>query len=882
MAEKFPRLKSHEKLLLYLFQHLREKNKIDKLFLFSQDAISTSTGVNVKYLARTAERLKKEALMVEEKRSIPNQRRRKVYFLTPKGEQEARELELRLADCDITLARGENLKMLKARELEKVLEIKLSYLDIGNALDGNEVLKEEELKKKVSSVKGGFVEHLETMTPLKYFFGRKQELVELEKALKKFEFLVITGIAGIGKTTITKKFVENIRGTRNLFWFDVHNWTTWYGLAESFGNFLSDLGHPQVKNFCRENRNYSLEELESILRDFLYQCEGVVIFDDVEKSNPGIMQFYGMLLRLVENMRGIKVVMCARHIPEPHFYDRRDVLTRGLVFEYPLKGLDFDSCKEMLESHNVNISAEALKGLWDKLGGHPLFFEIIQSGVDLSRVTQELSDIGKYLYREIYKTLTDEERRVLGFFSIFRHPVKEEVLFLDESITRDTLEMIKERALIVPEKNGQFETHDVIKEFFYNYLNPNLKERYHRMALDVYTRYHPEYALTERSYHLIKARDLPEAVKLLFSLRERFIKEGNLGELSRQLDMIPEEELDPLTSLLYLAIRVDVAYSEGDLDQAMDLIEKLMGFKADIEPEQLLDLYMKMGDLHRQKADWDKALKVFDKAFSLALASRNKRAIAEIYAGKGFVFHRIGNHKEAIESNLKCIEGARALEDQTLEVKATIEIGMSHMSLGEYEESIGYFHHCLDFLTGSKDQYQKCRVFNNMGVAYYLNKENERALEYWERCIQIASGSGHKKLHSYALMNTADLYAKDGLWDKSKANLDETFKLVQEMGDPLGLAYVYMNYGIYYKTKKEWERSIHYFELSIKLAKEKSTPIDLAERYMEFGFMYREMGDKDQAKEKFSLAREIYTRLGGKESFIKRIQDEIDELEKEE
>jgi len=468
MAAKLPKLKSHEKLMLYLFLHLKDRDRPERLYYFTQDAIATSTGIRVKYLARTVERLTSENLVREDKKNIPNQRRKKVYFLTSEGEQAARELHDELGRTLVELRRGDNIQKIPVNEVNNVLKLKSTVLDVVMSVEDDGMLREEVLKKKVAALRGGYVEHLETMPPLKYFFGRKKELADLEKALKRYEFIVITGLAGIGKTTITKKYVLNLRGSHNLFWYDVHKWTTFHGLVESMGGFFHDLGYSHLQTLSRENKDFSIEEVESVLRSFIGQCEGILIIDDFEKANPSMVEFFGMLLRLVENLRGMKVVMCARVIPEPHFYDRRDVLTRNLVYEYPLQGLDFESCREMLEAHNVNITTEQLNQLWTKMGGHPLFFEIIQSGVDLSRITEEVRDIGKYLYQEIFKALSEEERKILGYFSVFRHAVQEDVFFFDENITVETLEKLRERALIVPEKDNHYETHDVIKEFFYS------------------------------------------------------------------------------------------------------------------------------------------------------------------------------------------------------------------------------------------------------------------------------------------------------------------------------------------------------------------------------------------------------------------------------
>lgn len=876
------KLTSSEKVLLYLLYHLKDKEMPEKIYYFTQEAIAKYSKISLKHIARIVDPLKKAKLIREEKSTVPGkERKRKVYFLTTRGVKEARELVKELKEEEITLQEGEDFRRVKLKDINKLLKIRASVLDIVTAIEENGILRKEELLEHLPKVKRGYVHHLE-MTPLKYFFGRKRELAELDEVLKEYEFIIIRGIAGIGKTTLAKKFALNLRDSHDLLWYDIHRWTTLHGVVEAIGNFLSDLGYSQLIDFLRQNRNFTVEDVESVLKRFIDRCEGVLFFDDVEKASSSIMEFFAMLLRLVESKRGIKVVMCARFIPEPVFYDRRDVLTRKLVYEFQLEGLDFEGCKELLQSRNITMSTEELQHLWNKLGGHPLFFEIIQSSANIEEISKNEENIGKYLYQEIYKSLSEGERKVMNYFSVFRHPVNGNVLFFDKGITVETIENLRDRSLIVPEKENLYETHDVIKEFFYTQLNPVQRKMYHKKAVSVYETYHPEFALTETSYHLIKSEDYQEAVWHLFNNKAELISEGKLDELSNQLKMIPEKSLEGRTYTAYLMLLSEVRYAKGNWDEAIQLLNTLLKYKDELETSYLTNIYRTLGNIHKEKADWDNALLYFDKAFALALSIMDEKTIAEIYAGRGFVHFRMGEHKEAIEENLKCIKIAKKIGDINLEVSASIIIAMSHVNLGDYDKAISYYHHCLDLLRESQDLYTKCRVLNNLGVAYYMKEENELALESWERCIQLAKKSGNKKRESYALFNSADLYAKKGEWKKAKEYLDKARLILQEMGDKPGLAYVYMNYGIYYKTRREWDRSIYYFEESIKLAKEMDTPIDLAERYVELGLMYKEKGDYKLAKEEFQKALEIYKEVGGKEKILRRIMDEMEDMEKKE
>ncbi|OGX27109.1 MAG: hypothetical protein A3J51_02995 [Omnitrophica WOR_2 bacterium RIFCSPHIGHO2_02_FULL_45_21] len=192
---------------------------------------------------------------------------------------------------------------------------------------------------------------------------------------------VILGDVGTGKTTLSRKLIQELR-QRNDFTFHII-------LDPSFDNeslFVNSL----VKNFDINVSNWAtpptILDLRETLERFLFQ-KGVtenrtvaLIIDEAQKLSESSIEVLRVLLNYETNeFKLLQLVLLgqlelyAKIINIPNFFDR-------ISFKYTLNPLDFEETKEMIEfrvrqagykAHMHLFLDEAIKGIYEYSRGYP-------------------------------------------------------------------------------------------------------------------------------------------------------------------------------------------------------------------------------------------------------------------------------------------------------------------------------------------------------------------------------------------------------------------------------------------------------------------------------------------------------------------------------
>src|SRR5438094_7915407 len=86
-------------------------------------------------------------------------------------------------------------------------------------------------------------------------FGRSDEQQALDTwASSQVGMLIVTGIAGIGKSTVVASWLVRQRPRPYIYWFEIHDGTTRPILLEDLAAFLTRLGRRGLKNLLAEHR----------------------------------------------------------------------------------------------------------------------------------------------------------------------------------------------------------------------------------------------------------------------------------------------------------------------------------------------------------------------------------------------------------------------------------------------------------------------------------------------------------------------------------------------------------------------------------------------------------------------------------------------------
>src|SRR6266571_3119323 len=329
----------------------------------TQDGIAAALSISRAHVALELKRLKTTGKVAERMAHVANARsRRKVYDLTPAGQEIARRMREHAKARAVVLLTPEGRREVAGHEAIEALR--------------RAGLRESEAVQRILSAEVVDFPHPEPKAeapPSRTFFGRAAERRILADwlAFGSAPVAVVTGVAGIGKSAL----VANVLApeARPTYVRRVYAHDDAHGILSSLADFLARQGRRRLKAAIVRPA-YDPTEAVAILREDL--AGTVVAFDDVHASAAAD----GLLRSLFERPPSPKVLVLSR--TQPAFYERPDVV-RGGVLEIRLEGLDEPAAAELLASRGARMDRDDLDRVIAATHGHPLALELFAaSGLD--------------------------------------------------------------------------------------------------------------------------------------------------------------------------------------------------------------------------------------------------------------------------------------------------------------------------------------------------------------------------------------------------------------------------------------------------------------------------------------------------------------------
>jgi WD40 repeat protein/transcriptional regulator with XRE-family HTH domain len=338
------------------------------------------------------------------------------------------------------------------------------------------------------SIQGGtVVEDLTEAPSLEHYYGRVQELSELEQWIRhdRCRIVAITGSGGVGKTTFAAKVVEKVKNDfEYIFWRSLQNVPSLAHILKECLQFLS--GQRRVK--VPENTHDQIQALMLCLRE--RRC--LLILDNFESvfqpgkragSYQNDYEDYGTFLVSAGTMEHRScLLMTSREKPkEIARLEGKSALVRTLL----LPGVGQTEGRAILEDKGLSGSDEQWSELIVRYAGNPLALKLIAESIQmlfngdighfLEQGQMAFGDMSELLDQQ-FQRLSLLEREILIWLAIEREAVSLEELHKDlvRPVSRgelfEALLSLHRRSLIENSGSARYTLQPVIMDYVTNYL----------------------------------------------------------------------------------------------------------------------------------------------------------------------------------------------------------------------------------------------------------------------------------------------------------------------------------------------------------------------------------------------------------------------------
>ncbi|UCH88940.1 MAG: tetratricopeptide repeat protein [Thermoplasmata archaeon] len=777
------KLTIEERILLHIRNYFKYEHNLQAPFALTQDGIAKAVSVVRSAIPRSMKKLEDKNLVKEQISHVEGvSRRRKIYFLTTEGLMRAQEITEKLEQVKINVKnQSGEIKELKFSEINKFLGTSFSYLEILEGVNEDGMFDYPHFvavkSEKVDETATGkeYLAFTDRAPKISYFIGREDELNELKSWMDgpDHKVIVVHGIAGMGKTTLAVKIMDEYRVQKHIVWYSFHQWDTLRYFVRNLASFIAQLGRRELQRYIDSETIMDMNIVGEMIETALSDQNVLIVIDDLHKARDEILPIFSLLIEILERLDKTKLLIFSRHIVP--FYDRRHVKVKKLVGELHLQGLTKKAAKELLKHRGMEDAN--VDSVYKLTAGHPLSIELLeQSGESPGAAAVE--DLNKYIQEEIFSKVSEFEKRLLAYASVYRYGVPKDILLEEAEGGFETLKDLTARTLLET-RDGIYSVHDLIREFFYETQPLSIRKMYHRKAAQYYLEkihelvevvpvsnkvnlqmdlqqspdsFVPEariqilagkedselgLTIIEGLYHLIYSERFPEAGVLAAQHGERLLAMDRGEELKELLEELPEGELEGQIRAIIQLIISEIYNQHRDFESARErYIKALESFRLvhgeSTDPGRMALIHRRLGFIYERSNDWEAAKTHHKKSLELAEKANDALAISDAYGALGWLYWSLGEHERADEYYDKCIGMADSIADMPGKAKVYLGICMALAKKGELEEALKYYENCLDILERNEDIFKLARSYEGMGDHYlrsifshFLQREEE-------------------------------------------------------------------------------------------------------------------------------------------------------------
>ena len=611
----------------------------------------------------------------------------------------------------------------------------------------------------------------ETVPVVPHFVGRAAELAAYGEKLQRERLVILTGMAGVGKSTLAAKLArEAAPSPEHIFWFtfDPVEKSSADAMFWALAAFLERRGDAELWRYLAgeiaAEKPLDRTVRVNLLLSGLSSGDYVLCFDDfqVVKEAPEVIYFFKLIhQRLVNLQQSIpaRLIVAGREVPPEMEY---------LVAE-PLHGFSLAEAAAFVAERSQDISIGVLDWLWQRTEGNAKLLELSLSALaaqsghasDIESFVSSLArrgDIRDYLMANNYTALQPEEQSVVGVLSVL--PVSLEREGAEELLESGGITGVAQRIdglvnkhVLSEVEDDRIHMHSLVREYVYQVLDRKDRDRYHQCAAEYYQQ---RGSYLAAAHHHFERRAYGQTLDLLTGRAQAILGGGGAGALLEQLARFERHALSSSQQLALLRARGEAHQIRGEYQAALAAFELALGEAA--TGEDRAELQRLAGNTHLKLGQYDLALEYFAKSLRLSEAARERGGLANAHHDLGWACYRLGRFAEARAHFDIGWHIAHELGDKTLLARIGLGLGLLCWKEEQLEQAREYFEDARRTFRSAADRVREAYALGNLGLIHGALQDSQKELSYYQQALQIQEQIGDVDGLRLAYNNLGDLY----------------------------------------------------------------------------------------------------------------------------
>lgn len=669
---------------------------------------------------------------------------------------------------------------------------------------------------------------------------KREELIELiQKNIDK-PLITVCSPAGYGKTTLVTDFINscNIQNSWVHIQNDINNIYTFFSyVVRSFERLSPGFGENTLQIIESSRERYQIPKhlnqvanliVSTFVNEFakVFTEDVILVLDELEQVEETDWLVAG-LSRLLANLpSNLHLIITTRELPDigiATLTAKRKVL-KIQTEDLTLKN---EEVKKLLKIYfGADFSDDEVEALGKSMGGWVTGIHLLLQayGEDFSKYKSDGNILPEEIYfyfaEDIFRNQGEETKDFLlntTLLEDFTPRVCDEFLGIKKS--REILaDMLNKNIFISSSQSPDGETSYSYQILFKKFLTSKLEnEKSGEEILKLYDKIHKYYKSkgdTDKAIrYAIHAQNYKEAVKLMTENFEQIFESGNFVTLWGWLELIPDNIYEENPELLYYKGLMTKFY-HGNIEGSVPHMERAIKITGQKDEDLLVKtkislarIYISMGEIRKAMNDIKKLLKT------------HTGKTGEV---KLLYLMAYGHYMSAeYDKSLKLLDKALSIDEKEIEVTNNIYnlLGHIHLIKGEFIKSISYYEKILlnDF-----SLIDKFETLCNLVLLNSQSGDFEKAKKYLEQTMEVAENSPIPIFQIAHSLAEQAYYFEMGDYSACIDVLSDMNNLAKRLNHKY---YTYLSYRLiadsYYYSKK-FTKAEEYYDLAFEFINEDS------------------------------------------------------------
>ncbi|MEH2455675.1 tetratricopeptide repeat protein [Nostoc sp.] len=719
------------------------------------------------------------------------------------------------------------------------------------------------------------------------FVGRRRTLQRCLKAIRTHLGVLIHGVGGVGKSTVTARLLERMVGYHRLVNFrQLDEDKLLKTLAEQC---TSEQGHEilngrlplmqRLTKFLKEGLNTKEQRFAFVLDDFEANLE---LGNGVYLLQPQVVDVLLALLKAIQNSQlPHKVIITCRYnftLSELNHRLYRESLGA-------LGGADLIKKYNRLNSFNGSlvIDAELQKLAKKAADGNPRLLEWLDKILS-ENIADNLATILKkmevaeekfrenILAEELLKQQTPSLRKMLGKLLVYELPVPlaaispicEDISSWESHIQRAEILGLLEVTLT---NNGDrlYRVPRILSPLLEFPENPKGEELYKQAAQILYRLWWEEPKSSTEAQKLeihrlaLLGKDEGIAGKIASSLANRLWHESRFREAIHLCKSTLEITKNH-------SVLKEMAFCEcqmGEVDRALNYYQQALNLCPAEDEQELASIYHYLGMLKDDKGEVDEAITLYNQSLEITERIGNVQGKAATLQCLGLIYANKGEVDEAIALYNQSLEINERIGDVQGKAATLHELGrIIYANKGDVDQAIALFNQCLEVFEHIGDAYWKASTLHNIASIYANKGEVDEAIALYNQSLEIFERIGNVQGKAATLHELAGIYANKGEVDEGIALYNQSLEIFERIGDVQGKAATLHQLAGIYANKGEVDKAIALYNQSLEITERIGDVQTKAATLHQLAGIYAKKGEVDEAIALYNQSLEITERIG--------------------